>query len=174
MDILIDGLAPWFADTAFLKENYPASYHPLIEQQEHLGWHQILLGRFSTLWCGLHNAHLRRSPSTDGKHSGTSWILSMILTIWTEVQPHWEVRNKVKHGDTKVIRLNSKFAQVLRETEALYKLKSTTLPCDQGVFYPTFAIHQASITTYTDLRAWVNTWRPTIIRSVKDAREQKA
>jgi hypothetical protein len=52
----------------------------------------------------------------------------MILTIWTEVQLHWEVRNKVKHGDTEVTRLNSKCAQVLCETEALYKLnKRTTL-----------------------------------------------
>ena len=174
MDILIDGLTHWFANTAFLKEDYPALYHRLIEQQEHLGWHQILLGRFSTLWCDLQNSHLRRSPSTGGKHSGTSWILSMILTIWTEVQSHWEVRNKVKHGDTEVTRLNSKFAQVLRETEALYKLKPTTLPCDQGVFYPTFAIHQASITTYTDLCAWVNTWQPTIIRSVKEVLKSKA
>jgi hypothetical protein len=72
----------------------------------------------------------------------------------------------MKHGDTEVTRLNSKFAQSLRETEALYKLKSTTLPCDQRVFYPTLANHQASITTYNDLRAWVN------IRSVKDAKEQ--
>ena len=96
----------------------------------------------------------------------------MILIIWIEVQSHWEVRNKVKHSDTDATRLNSKFAQVLRETEALYKQKSTTLPCDQGAFYPTFAIHQAWLTMYTDLRAWVNTWRPTIIRSVKDAKEQ--
>jgi hypothetical protein len=160
MDILITGLTHLFADTAFFKEDYPAFYHSLIDQQEHLGWHQLFFGWFSTLWCKLQNSHLRRSPSTDGKHSGTPWILS-ILTIWTEVQSHWEVRNKkVKHGDTEVTRLNSKFAQVLRETEGLCKLKPTTLPCDQGV-----------ITTYTDLRAWVNTWRPTIIGSVKDAKE---
>jgi hypothetical protein len=56
--------------------------------------------------------------------------------------------------------------------EALYELKSTTLPCDQGVFYPTSAIHQALLTTYTNLRAWVNTCRPTIIGSVKDDKEQ--
>jgi hypothetical protein len=105
MDILIDGLPHWFANTAFLKEDYPASYHPLINQQEHLGWHHILLGRFSTLWCGLQNSHLHHSPSTDGKHSGTSWILSMILTIWREVQLHWEVRNMVKDGDTEATRL---------------------------------------------------------------------
>jgi hypothetical protein len=48
MDILINGLTHWFADTAFLKEDYPDSYHALIIQQEQLGWHQILLA----LWCG--------------------------------------------------------------------------------------------------------------------------
>jgi hypothetical protein len=105
--------------------------------------------------------HLRHSPSTDGKHSGTSWILSMIITIWTEVQPQWEVRNKAKHGDTDATRLNSELALILRETEALYKLKNSTLPCDQqGSFHPSFTIHQASPTTYADLRAWVNTRRP--------------
>jgi hypothetical protein len=96
----------------------------------------------------------------------------MILTIWTEVQLRWAVRNAVKHGDTDDTRLGAKIAQVLRETEALYNLKPTTLPSDQGMFYPSLAIHQASITTYTDLRACVNTWRPAILRSVKDATEQ--
>ncbi len=172
MDILIDGLTHWFADTAFIKEEYPLAFHALIDQQDQLGWHQILLGRFGTLWSDLQSAHLRHSPSTGGKHSGTSWILSMIITIWTAVQAQWEVRNKIKHGDTDATRLTSKLAQVLRETEALYELKHSTLPCDQAAFYPSFAIHQASLTTYTDLRAWVNTWRPTFIRSVKDAKEQ--
>jgi hypothetical protein len=41
-----------------------------------------------------------------------------------------------------------------------------------GALYPTFAIHQTSLTTYMDLREWINTWRPTFIRSVKDARAQ--
>jgi hypothetical protein len=30
MDILIAGLTHWFADTASIKEDYSASYHPLI------------------------------------------------------------------------------------------------------------------------------------------------
>jgi hypothetical protein len=94
----------------------------------------------------------------------------MIITIWTEVQSQWEVQDKTKHGDTDATRLASKLALILRETEALYKLKNSTLPCDQqGSFHPSFTIHQASLTTCTDLRAWVNTWRPTFIRSVKDA-----
>jgi hypothetical protein len=86
MDILTNGLTHCFAVTAFLKEDYPKSYHALIDQQEGLGWHHILLGLSSTLWYDLQNSHLRLSPSTGGKHSGTSWILSMILTIWTEVE----------------------------------------------------------------------------------------
>ena len=90
-----------------------------------------------------YNSHLRHSPTTDGKHSGTSWILSMILTIWTEVQLQWAVRNAVKHGDTDDTRLGAKIAQVLRETEALYNLKHSTLPSDQVLFYPSLAIHQA-------------------------------
>jgi hypothetical protein len=143
----------------------------LLDQQEQLGWHQIFLGQFSTLWCDLQTSHLRRSPSTDGTHSSTSWILSIIIPIWIEVQSHWEARTKVKHGDTGVTHLNSKFAQVLRETEALYKPKPSTLPCGQGALYPTFAICQASLTKYTGLLAWVNTWRPTFISSVKDAKE---
>jgi hypothetical protein len=32
MDILIDGLAHWFANTAYQGE-YPPSYHPLIDQR---------------------------------------------------------------------------------------------------------------------------------------------
>jgi hypothetical protein len=112
----------------------------LDQQQEQLSWNQILLDpQFSTaLWCDLQKSHLRCSPSTDGKHSGMQWILSMIITIWIEVQSHWEkVRNKERHSNTKVAHLNSKFAQVLHKTEALYKLKHSTLPCDQGAYNPT-------------------------------------
>jgi hypothetical protein len=97
----------------------------------------------------------------------------MTLTIWTEVQLQWAVRNAIKqHGNTDNTRLGAKISQVLRETEALYNLKPFTVPSDQEWFYPSLAIHQASLTTYTDIRAWVNTWHPAIIRSVKDAKDQ--
>jgi hypothetical protein len=96
----------------------------------------------------------------------------MTLTIWTEVQLQWEVRNAVKHGNTDNTRLGTKISQVIRETEAFYNLKHFTLPSDQEWFYPSLTIHQASLTTYTGLCAWVNTWRPAIIRSVKDAKNQ--
>jgi hypothetical protein len=172
MEILIAGLVHWFQDTAFPRDDYPAQYHDLIDQQEHLGWNQLFLGRFSTLWGDLQNSHLRHSPTTAGTQSGTSWILSMILTIWTEVQLQWAVRNAVKHGDTDATSLGAKFSQVLRETEAIYDLKPTTLPSDHHIFYPSLAIHQATITTYSGLRAWVDTWRPVFLRSAKDAAEQ--
>jgi hypothetical protein len=96
----------------------------------------------------------------------------MTLTIWTQVQLHWAVRNAVKHGDIDTTRLGAKISQVLRKTGALYNLQPYTLPSNQEWFYPSFAIHQAALTTYTDLRALVNTWRPAIIRSVKDAKDQ--
>jgi hypothetical protein len=86
MEILLDGLHHWFLDTPFPKYTHPDHYHPLIDQKEQLGWQQLFLGRFGTLWSDLQNSHLWHSPMTDGKHSGTSWILSMTLTIWTEVQ----------------------------------------------------------------------------------------
>jgi hypothetical protein len=141
--------------------------------QEQLGWQQLFLGRFGTQWSDLQNSHLRHSPTTDRKHYGTSWILSMTLTTWTKVQVQCAVRNAVKHGDTDNTRLGAKISQVLvRETEALYNLKPFILPSDQECFYPSLAIHQDSLTTYTGLRAWVNTWRPAIIRSVKDAKDQ--
>jgi hypothetical protein len=41
--------------------------------------------------------------------------------------------------------LGAKLAHVLGETEALYNLKHYTLPWDQGLFYPSLAIHQASL-----------------------------
>jgi hypothetical protein len=96
----------------------------------------------------------------------------MTLTIWMEVQLQWAVQNAVKNGDTDNTRLGAKISQVLRETEALYNLQPFILPSDQEWFYPSLAIHQDSLTTYTDLRAWVNTWHPAIIRSVKDAKDQ--
>jgi hypothetical protein len=81
MEILLDGLHHWFHVTPFPKYTYPDHYHPLIDQQEQLGLQQLFLGRFSTLWSNLQNSHLRHSPTADGKHSGTFWILSMTLTI---------------------------------------------------------------------------------------------
>jgi hypothetical protein len=70
---------------------------------------------------------LRHFPTTDRKHSGTSWILSMTLTIWTEVQLQWAVRNDVKYGDTDNTRIGAKISQVLCETAALYKSELLSL-----------------------------------------------
>jgi hypothetical protein len=67
MEILINGLYHWFHNTAIPKYTYLAQYHSLINQQEKLGWHQLLLGRFGNLWSALQNSHLQHSPTTDGK-----------------------------------------------------------------------------------------------------------
>ncbi len=53
MEILLDGLQHWFHDTPFQKYTYPDHYHPLIDQQEQLGWQQLFIGRFGTLWSDL-------------------------------------------------------------------------------------------------------------------------
>lgn len=100
MEIRLDGLLHWFHYTAFPKYTYPKQYHAMIDQQEQPDRNQLLLSRFGILWYDLQNSHPCHSPMTDGKHSGMSWILSMILTIWSEVQLQWEVRNNTKHGNT--------------------------------------------------------------------------
>jgi hypothetical protein len=48
----------------------------------------------------------------------------MTLTIWTEVQLQWAVRNDVKYGDTDNTRIGAKISQVLCETYA--KLQPST------------------------------------------------
>jgi hypothetical protein len=54
----------------------------------------------------------------------------------------------MKHGDTDDTHLEGKLAQVLRETKDLSKLKHY-LTMQSNILYASFAIHQASLTTYS-------------------------
>jgi predicted RNA-binding Zn-ribbon protein involved in translation (DUF1610 family) len=84
--LLLGGIRSVFDDTAFQAEG-SAEIEALAAEQDHLGWHQVLLGRFSKKWISAQSAYLhqREIPPTGFNH-GTTWLCQLIHTIWKELK----------------------------------------------------------------------------------------
>jgi hypothetical protein len=134
-----------------------------VAQQERIGWGQLLLGRFGSNWCVLQDEHLRTFFHKSNTLSGSSWILAITQTIWTHVALVWELRNKARHGSGSDTRYAARYQQALLETSALYDRRHDVLTRDSTIF------HRVIEKTLYRLSSWLNTWRPVILRSIRDA-----
>jgi hypothetical protein len=68
--------------------------HILVDQQECIGWDQLLLGHFGFQWCCLQDDHLCTLHNKAKTLSGPSWILAITQTSWIHVTQVWELHNK--------------------------------------------------------------------------------
>ena len=170
LDLLITGIDCWINDTAFPYHRFPsASVQPLLAQQDSIGWDQLLLGRFGLHWRFLQDDHLRSFHNTPSFLSGSSWVLAVTQIIWDHIILVWDRRNADRHGSDAATRLDARRDQALRETSALYDRRHDILAKDKDIFHKTFAHHQVIEKTAYRLTAWLNTWRPVILRSIRDA-----
>lgn len=171
-DILQAAIRSVLMDQPVLLPHYPPHYSPLIQRQSAIGWHQLLLGRFVTEWSALHEAYQASSDHQSTHQSGTTWVVATITLIWTHLHHNWEERNQAKHGHDSTTQEQARLLQAQKEITETYELKSKVLPRDRDVFYPSPIHHFEQEPTSTKLRQWLNTWKPTILRSVKECETQ--
>ena len=173
-EILLDGLAAWFQDPThpILSREYPLEYHNLLRHQQQVGWIQLFLGRFVVEWRELQSAYLRQLHNVEAKLSGVTWVVGIAHILWAHLFDLWEIRNSVKHGVDATSREAALAERARRETAALYDIRDNVLPRDRDLFYTTLEDHWAAESSSRGLRQWVNTWKPVILRSVKDNERQ--
>jgi hypothetical protein len=169
LDILQEGLLAWFDEREPVFTVQSLKYRMLIHKQTLAGWDQLLYGRFVLEWRNIQDEHLATLNNTQQHHTGRAWVTKTTELIWHQLYVMWEVRNGTLHGiDQSSIEV-ARLEKAKRETEALYLVKDSVLPRDSELFYRSLSEHYEQETTSRGLRQWLRTWKPTILKSVKDA-----
>ena len=138
-------------------------------EQERIGWHQLLFGKFVKEWRTVQEAYLEatKTPLKINNH-GVRWTCHLIHAIWREVRQLWDIRNEARHGKDKDTRYTRQHEQAARETQWLYKFRES---CPRNaqiiIFHPSLAVHMAVENDLQKLRGWLQLNRSTIPALVK-------
>jgi hypothetical protein len=98
VDVLLDGLTCWFNHEQLDCNDYPASLHTLINDQNTIGWNQLFRGRMVTAWATLQQQSLFDNGCQTPSLSGRSWVATVVSMIWTRFFELWTARNQIVHG----------------------------------------------------------------------------
>jgi hypothetical protein len=178
VDVLLAGLSCWFNHTQLDCNDYPASLHTLINDQNTIGWNQIFRGRMVTEWAALQQQSLSDNGCQTPSLSGRSWVATVVSTIWMRFFELWNARNQIVHGvhlnDVTVIQ-KSKLLDELRELHSRRaSFHRSDLPFliaqhdDEAHKIDEF-VAQNYVST---LRTWLRMWKPTFAAGAKLAAAQ--
>jgi hypothetical protein len=105
----------------------PAAYINLFNRQCQIGWHQIILGRFTKLWATCQNLY---SHTTKGLQQ----ISTLAATILQQVYSIWKIRCNIQHCKTQLDRDNKLQHQLQPKVHAIYSASSRLTALDQTQF----------------------------------------
>jgi ribonuclease HI len=166
--LLTEGLMSYFHDTPYQLEG-PEEIQHLALEQERIGWHQLLFGKFVKEWRTVQEAYLEatKTPLKINNH-GVRWTCHLIHAIWREVRQLWDIRNEARHGKDKDARDARQYEQAVRETQWLYKFRDKCSPDAQRIiFHPSVEVHLAVENDLQKLQGWLQLQRKTILALVK-------
>ena len=163
--LLSECLRSWLQDTSPSISLVPSVYQRALLLQITIGIDQLFMGRFSSHWSRLQDQFLCSQGISSPKFSGVRLVSSTITVLWHHAHRLWLQRNQNLHGDNPATIEAAAYSQAQREVRALYLLKPQVNPSDTILFYDSPEIHFTFSTTSIQLRNWLNTWRPVILRS---------
>eukprot|EP00980_Cylindrotheca_fusiformis_P016603 scaffold4973_cov135-Cylindrotheca_fusiformis.AAC.21 len=99
---------------------FPPALHPLIIDQNKIGWRQILRGRVSKKWAEYQHAVYTDRNEKDKKLTGTSWMTTLVCLLLTQVFDIWKQRNEFVHGAQSTTNMQIRKAQVLQELRLIH------------------------------------------------------
>jgi hypothetical protein len=169
LTILQEGLLAWFENRQPVFHFTAPMYLSLIRNQSKVGWDQVLYGRFVIDWRIIQDDHLFTIKNTKQQHTGRSWITKMTTIIWSEIFTLWDIRKTALHGVDQSAKELERIESAKRETTVMYSARNKILPRDQDIFYSNEEEHFRQEPTSRGLQQWLNTWKPVIIQSVKEA-----
>ena len=69
-----------------------------VQNQNDIGWYNLLKGRVSKYWKQAQEIHYR-TMKKDKKFSGNTWGIQLILELWGYSESIWLHRNDCKYGE---------------------------------------------------------------------------
>ena len=171
--LLVGGIRSAFDNTAFQVEG-SEEIQALAAAQDHLGWHQVLLGRFSLKWSEMQLAYLQQRGKEVTKYNhGTTWLCQLIHHIWKDLKKLWTLRNEDRHGKDEETKMACRYTQTRRETEWLYSLKEHCLPEHrEQLFYSSIQEHLHHEQSELQMRDWIHLSKKAILSSVEQFNQQ--
>ena len=143
--------------------NYPAIYHTLIEEQNHIGWLNFLRGRLSFQWH--HQQGRYSSQFSDAEHiDSRGWATSLIKTIWHEWFLMWEDQNQDWHGRDETTRAEADKSQAQREISQLYEWRHFISSDNAHIF--TVPLYTMLTKQTHQIIHWRNQWKDIILDDV--------
>ena len=99
---IISSLQMWRRDSTNLSKAYPCSLmHKNIfkafYEQDKLGWDKFLEGIISPAWALLQQEYIDKH--LNGKGTGISWAVKLILHLWELLHSVWKHRNEIVHKE---------------------------------------------------------------------------
>ena len=169
--LLLEGFEYYFAETNIEFERHVEWLHPLIENQEAIGWEQVFCGRWSNKWASVHEERLRlQGVEITAKNSGRTLIRRLTLKIWTLVHGVWKERNLARHGETEQEQAEKKKERHLAELKMWCDHRnegklSLAEAAEEEIFYDTVEEHQEKEGTMARIRGWLCTFGSVLLQS---------
>ena len=160
-DIALEGINSALTTHSFPTTRYPAQYQVLITTQTGIGWLNFLRGFVSTEWTRLHHVYLRNKSLP----SNTADTLTCLSPTLVHLHKLWKYRNQQRHSQTTSTHQSELLRQTHQQITTLYQYRSSVLPSDRRIFYPSLSTHLKE--SLTHLQAWLLNHSHYILHSAK-------
>ena len=149
--------------------HYHDSLHRLIIQQSKLGWHQLLLGRFSCEWARIQDKQYwqHQDELQHSKMSGQSWQVKLIQRIWEKWFDLWKLRNQAQHGHDDKTRHEAEQRDISRTLADIYNNRHLYETSVQRLLLSTEVKHRQA--PHWVNRNWIATNQRIFIDSMRKA-----
>jgi hypothetical protein len=138
------------------------SVREVAEDQEEIGWHHILKGRFSRKWKQTQDRYL--GTRADEKVNGGTWMTKVITKWFEQWLKLWKMRNEDRHGRDEATARHARDRQTIREATLFYEAYQDK---DVGELQWLFTtpLQDRLQGNLENLRIWTQTWQPVVEKS---------
>jgi hypothetical protein len=132
-------------------------------------------GHITKQWRLRQDQYIRQRNLHTITRTGANWSLRTLTILWTDFFCLWKARNESIHGHDLSSQHQARHRRLCAEMEDLHSQRDQVLASDADVFIGETAAALdtfLTVSTASHIQNWLHVWRPTIISSIKAARDQ--
>ena len=136
LDILCKGIQCSFTiDRPYVPTDmYPPEYHPLINDQNAIGWIQLFRGRWAKKWKQCYAEFAVKGNPLHATAEASKWVHScgrLLLSQWCTL---WRLRNEDQHNKTREETTERLQNETWSRLEELYRAMPQIMPVDRQLY----------------------------------------
>mmetsp|Transcript_19556 Transcript_19556/g.45581 ORF Transcript_19556/g.45581 Transcript_19556/m.45581 type:complete len:246 (-) Transcript_19556:86-823(-) len=158
----------WLDNKPVELSDYPQAHQDAVANQTLIGWHQLFQGKLSQAW---ENIQGNTRPKSGGIRPSHLWAANIVTLLLQHSIILWEERNEQFHGTTEEQKNQHQLDHYRFIITDLLSKKPLCLAKDRDIFPedPTQLLEQ---TSPTKMAEWIASRKPTILNSIKQAKQQ--